>query len=65
MSQIILLSPDPNDKAVTGVFHEFGEASHPGEVVEGTAPPGCNGAVFRANPDGSELEVLCGRRETE
>jgi glucose/arabinose dehydrogenase len=26
--------------------------------VKGTPPPGCNGAVFRANPDGSDLETF-------
>jgi glucose/arabinose dehydrogenase len=49
---------DPNDKAVTGVFKEFGQPSRPGEIIKATPPPGCNGAVFRANPDGSELEVF-------
>lgn len=48
---------DPDDTAVTGAFHRFGEPSEPGEVIEATPAPGCNGAVFRANPDGSDLEV--------
>jgi glucose/arabinose dehydrogenase len=52
------LTADPNDKAVTGAYHKFGEPSYPGEVIEGMPAPGCNGAVFRANADGSELEVF-------
>jgi glucose/arabinose dehydrogenase len=41
-------------KAQTGAFLAFGTPSTPGQVVKGEVP--CNGAILRANPDGSGLE---------
>lgn len=51
-------TPDPNDKALTGAFKRFGEPSRPGEVIKAGIPPEVNGVVFRANSDGSQLEVF-------
>ncbi len=40
---------------VTGAFQNYGVQSTPGQVVQGSTK--CNGAVLRANPDGSGLDV--------
>ena len=50
------LTPDPSDTALTGAFLPFGTPSTPGQVVHGQMK--CNGAVLRANLDGSGLEVF-------
>jgi glucose/arabinose dehydrogenase len=50
------LTRDPTDFATTGAFLPFGTPSTPGQVVPGTVK--CNGAVLRANRDGSGLEVF-------
>lgn len=50
------LTPDVSDTATTGAFLPFGTPSTPGQVVQGQAM--CNGAVLRANLDGSGLEVF-------
>lgn len=41
-------------KASTGAFLAYGTSSTAGQVVKGEVP--CNGAILRANPDGSGLE---------
>jgi glucose/arabinose dehydrogenase len=50
------LTPDPRDVVSTGAYLPFGTPSAPGQVVEGQVK--CNGAVLRANLDGSGLEVV-------
>jgi glucose/arabinose dehydrogenase len=50
------LTADPSDTATTGAFLPFGTPSTPGQVIPGTVK--CNGAVLRANLDGSGLEVF-------
>ncbi|MET3697706.1 glucose/arabinose dehydrogenase [Bacillus oleivorans] len=47
---------NPNDKVSTGAFHPFGTASRRGEVVKGQLL--ANGVLYRANPDGSNLEIV-------
>jgi glucose/arabinose dehydrogenase len=51
-----LTKTNPNDKATTGAFHPFGTPSQPGEIVKGQLL--ANGVVYRANPDGSGLEII-------
>ncbi len=53
-----VLTPDPNDVALTSPYQAFGVALDPGAVVPGAVP--CNGAVLRfqpADPAGT-LEVF-------
>src|SRR4051794_18697206 len=40
----------------TGAFKPFGEAAKPGELVQGKLK--CSSGIWRAQPDGSELELL-------
>lgn len=49
------LTPDQNDKAVTGAYKPFGTPTTPGEVIKGDVR--CGGSILRFNPDGSGLEV--------
>lgn len=51
-----LVKTDPNAQAVTGAFHAFGTQSYPGEIVKGQLLS--NGVIYRANPDGSDLEIV-------
>ena len=51
-----VLTPDPNDRAVTGAYSPFGSATGPGQVVKGQLP--CNGAVLRVPAEGGELRVV-------
>jgi glucose/arabinose dehydrogenase len=51
-----LTKKKPNDKAVTGAFHPFGVPSVPGEIIPGQLLS--NGVIYRANPDGSDLEIV-------
>jgi uncharacterized cupredoxin-like copper-binding protein len=53
-----VLTPDPNDVALTSPYQAFGVAVDPGTIVPGAVP--CNGAVMRfqpADPAGT-LEVF-------
>lgn len=43
-----VLTPDPNDVALTSPYQAFGVAVDPGTVVPGAGP--CNGAVLRFQP---------------
>ncbi|WNC12958.1 hypothetical protein [Brevibacillus brevis] len=47
---------NPEEKVVTGAFRPFGTPGHPREVVKGRRM--ANGVIYRANPDGSELEIV-------
>ncbi|WP_199613945.1 PQQ-dependent sugar dehydrogenase [Paenibacillus alkalitolerans] len=47
---------NPNDKATTGAFHPFGTPGFPGETIRGQTL--ANGVIYRANPDGSGLEII-------
>ncbi|MDD9207929.1 hypothetical protein PU560_15845 [Georgenia sp. 10Sc9-8] len=55
-----IVSYDPTSPypyyAETGAFKPFGEPARAGEVVPGALK--CNSAVWRARPDGSEMELL-------
>ncbi|MFB6367273.1 PQQ-dependent sugar dehydrogenase [Paenibacillus elgii] len=51
-----LTKMNPNAKAITGAFHPFGTPSFQGEVIRGQLL--ANGVVYRANPDGSGLEII-------
>jgi glucose/arabinose dehydrogenase len=51
-----LTKTDPDDKVKTGSFHSFGEPSKPGEIIKGELI--ANGVVYRANADGSNLEII-------
>jgi len=44
--------------ARTGAFHPFGQSGPPGEVVPAGTAPQVTGAVLRAHPDGTGLEVV-------
>lgn len=50
--------PDAGGQAVpTGAFVPFGEPSYPGQIINGVVR--ASGSILRANPDGSELELVC------
>lgn len=49
-------TPEVGDKKLTGVYVPLGTETRPGQVVKGSVP--CNGAMLRANPDGSGLELV-------
>lgn len=49
------LSDEPEARATTGAFTQFGSATEPGQRVAGALP--CTAAVMRCNPDGSDLEL--------
>ena len=51
-----LFTPNPTDEAMTGVYVPFGTTTQFGQVISGAVP--CNGAFFRANPDGTGLELF-------
>jgi glucose/arabinose dehydrogenase len=51
-----LTKTNPNDRATTGAFHPFGTPSSQGEVIRGQLL--ANGVIYRANPDGSGLEII-------
>ncbi|MFA5535786.1 MAG: PQQ-dependent sugar dehydrogenase [Bacillota bacterium] len=46
----------PNRQAVTGAYQPFGVATRPNELVKGILRT--NGSIMRANPDGSNLELV-------
>lgn len=46
----------PNRKAITGAYEPFGVPSYPGRIVNGITK--ANGSILRANPDGSNLELI-------
>jgi glucose/arabinose dehydrogenase len=50
------LTPDPDDRAVTGTFVPFGTPVREGQVIPGAVP--CSGAVMRVRPDGTGLGVV-------
>jgi glucose/arabinose dehydrogenase len=50
------LTPDPDDRAMTGAYSPFGTPSRAGQVVEGRVP--CNGAVMRVKPSGGTVELV-------
>lgn len=47
--------PGSREQVTTAAYSAFGDASNAGETVAGDTR--CNGAILRARPDGSELEV--------
>jgi glucose/arabinose dehydrogenase len=52
-----------DEKALTGVFVPFGTTTKAGQVIEGQLI--CNGGMFRANADGSNIErIAWGFRNT-
>lgn len=50
------LSQSTNDQSMTGAFSPFGVPSYPSEVVKGITK--ASGSILRANPDGSNLELV-------
>lgn len=50
------LTPDPDDKAVTGAYSPFGKSNTEGEVVPGQIP--CSGAIFKVPVTGGSLELV-------
>ncbi len=50
------LTPDSKDKATTGAFLPFGQASQAGQIIKGRIP--CSGAVFRIPATGGEMELV-------
>jgi glucose/arabinose dehydrogenase len=50
------LTDTPNDKATTGAYVPFGQATTEGQVIKGAVP--CNGAIMRLPLNGGELEVV-------
>lgn len=50
------LTPEPGDRATTGPYLPFGQASTAGQVVPGRVP--CGGAVLRVRPDGGAPELV-------
>jgi glucose/arabinose dehydrogenase len=51
-----LTAKDPHDEAATGAFSPFGTTTARNQVIPGALP--CNGAILRANPDGTSLEMV-------
>ncbi|WCK56306.1 hypothetical protein PP175_10535 [Aneurinibacillus sp. Ricciae_BoGa-3] len=52
----LLDKTNPNARAMTGAFRPFGVSCYPGEVAQGQVM--ANGVIYRANPDGSGLEIV-------
>ena len=50
------LTANPNEKAITGAFSPFAVPTYQGEYMKGITR--ANGSILRANPDGSELELV-------
>lgn len=51
-----ILSNSPDDNIWTGAYSPFGVPSYQGELIKGITR--ANGSILRANPDGSELELI-------
>lgn len=49
-------TPNVRDTQLTGVFVPLGEVTEEGQTIPGQIP--CNTAFFRANPDGTGLELV-------
>jgi glucose/arabinose dehydrogenase len=50
------LTPDPNDKAITGAYVPFGTETEPGQLIPGQVP--CSGAIFRLPPGATAPELV-------
>ncbi len=50
------LTPDSDDKAVTGPYKPFGEPAEEGEVIQGQIP--CSSSIMRVRPDGTKLQLV-------
>lgn len=50
------LTEEKGDKITAGVYVPLGETTSEGQVIEGQK--WCHGAMYRANPDGSGVEVM-------
>jgi glucose/arabinose dehydrogenase len=51
-----MLLPETDEITYTGAFSQYGEANTPHEVRKGMTR--ASGGILRANPDGSELELI-------
>ena len=51
-----LTPKDLHDEAATGAFQAFGTTTARNQVIPGSLP--CNGAIFRAKPDGTDLQMV-------
>lgn len=49
-------TPEKGDSALTGAFVPFGTQTEPGQTIEGQLI--CNSALYRANPDGTDLQRI-------
>ena len=49
-------TPEKGDSALTGVYVPFGVVTQPGQTIEGQFI--CNGAFYRANPDGTNIQRI-------
>ena len=50
------LTKDPQDMATTGAFSAFGSTTARNQVITGAVP--CTGSILRANPDGTDLQLV-------
>ncbi len=48
---------DPDARLITGPYSQFGETVQQGTEIKGTTP--ATSAIMKANPDGSEMELVC------
>lgn len=51
-----LTPKDLHDEAATGAFQAFGSTTARNQIVPGAMP--CNGAILRAKPDGTDLQMV-------
>lgn len=51
-----VLTPDPDDKALTGAFSAFGKSTTPGQTIQGQIP--CSGSVMRIPLQGGKPELV-------
>lgn len=50
------LTPEAGDRAITGSYLPFGQASTPGQTIRGQVP--CSGAILRVHPEGGDPELV-------
>ena len=48
---------DPDARLITGPYSQFGETVEQGKEIKGVTP--ATSAIMRANPDGTEMELVC------
>lgn len=50
------LTAGADDKATTGAYVPFGEATIDGQIIRGEVP--CSGALYKMRPDGSDFQLI-------